>query len=176
MSQLGTLQQGPWAVVDAESGQPIVTFTSFLSMEYKSQTKVPDQPTEEGGFFTYNKVATPEEVYVTLAMQGTDDVLSRAIVDIKAYEQAAKLVNVETPTVIVTSQTVAGMNFSRRTEDGLGLLIVELELREVRVVKAQYANIPVKQAKNPSDASKQDRGKVQNKSLAKQGLNAVMDG
>lgn len=165
---LDNSQYGQWSVVDAESGSTIVAFTSFLDMDYKSETKVTDQPTEEGGFFNYNKVATPEEVYVTLAMQGDDDALGRAILDLKTYEQSTKLVSAVTPTVVVTSQTLAGLNFTRRSQDGLGLLVVELHLQEVRQVATQYASIPVKQAKNPSDASKQDRGKVQSKSLLKQ--------
>lgn len=167
MSQTAGGQRGEWTVL--ADGKPIVTFTSFLDMDFKGESKVAEQPTENGGFVDYNKVQTPNETYVALAMQGSDTDLGESLDKLDNVQAAASLLEVVTPTRVISNVTLVGFNYRRRREDGLGVLFVELRLKEVRQVQAQYANIPRRQAKNPSDASKVDRGKVQPKSLALQG-------
>lgn len=162
---LDNSQYGQWTVADDESGRTLVAFTSFLDMDFKGESKVLDQPTEEGGFFSYNKVENPDESYVTLAMQGDDTALSDALNALKEAKKDTRLLSVVTPSHVIAPVTLTGFNYQRRREDGLGLLVVELHLKEVRQVAAQYTAIPTRQAKNPSDASNQDRGKVQSKSV-----------
>lgn len=156
-------QQGQWIVSDAESGESLITFTSFLDMDMKAESKVPTQPTEEGGFFTYNKVETPDDVRVSLAVQGQPDVIEAAISALREAKNSTQLLAIETPDEVLDSFTLAGFNYRRTTQEGAGLLVVELMLTEVRQVAAQYADVklPARQCKNKSDASRQDSGKQQ---------------
>lgn len=167
MSQFSGGQQGRWTVTD-ENGGALVTFTTFLEMDFKGESKVVEQPTEQGGFVSYNKVQNPSETFVTLGIQGTDTTLGDALTTLEKAQKETTLLSVVTPSKVISSVTLAGINYSRKREDGWGVLYVELHLKEVRQVAAQYAAIPRRQAKNPSDASKQDRGKVQTKSFLKQ--------
>ncbi|MEG2172379.1 MAG: hypothetical protein RRY29_03865 [Desulfovibrionaceae bacterium] len=169
---LDNSQYGQWSVVD-EGGKALVVFTSFIDMDFKDDSKVPDQPVEEGGFFSYNKVESPAETFVTLAMQGDETAIADAVETLGKAKRETSLLSVLTPSHVIDSVTLTGFNYRRRREDGLSLLVVELHLQEIRQVAAQYVSIPVRQAKNPSDASKQDRGKVQNKSIAQQGKEKV---
>lgn len=169
---LDNSQYGQWTILD-ESEETLVTFTSFISMDFKGDIKVPDQPVEEGGFFSYNKVESPAETFVTLAMQGDETAIADAIEILGKASRETSLLTVVTPSHVIDSSTLTGLNYTRRREDGLSLLIVDLHLQEIRQVAAQYASIPLKQAKNPSDASKVDRGKVQGKDLITQGKEKV---
>ena len=60
-----------------------------------------------------------------------------------------------TPNAEYPDLNLEGFNYSRKRENGLGVLFVELSLLEVRQVRAQYTNAKL--------APRRERGKVQTK-------------
>ena len=140
-----------WLLAD-ENGLPVVAFTSFLSADIRNESKVVSAPVEEG---SYNKVATPLEVNVTLGIQGDDSTLQDALDTLTTLQAGTQLVSLVTPNAEYPDLNLEGFNYSRKRENGLGVLFVELSLLEVKQVRAQYTNAKL--------APRRERGKVQTK-------------
>lgn len=179
MRVLPVSQVNRWNITDKD-GQPLITFTSFLELEYHDESKVLEHPVEEGGFYTYNKIETPVEVSVMLAIAGKNEDLQRILTTLDELVSSTKLINVETPIKLIASNTLVSYDFILKKDDGISLLTVNLALREVRQVKPQYTNvsipsIPQAQAKNPTDASTQDGGKQQPKEPSKSTIKKIQD-
>ncbi len=141
-----------WLLAD-ENGLPVVAFTSFLSADIRNESKVVSAPVEEGSFATYNKVATPLEVNVTLGIQGDDSTLQDALDTLTTLQAGTQLVSLVTPNAEYPDLNLEGFNYSRKRENGLGVLFVELSLVEVKQVAAQYTNAEL--------SPRRERGKVQ---------------
>lgn len=146
---------GQWKLEDAQSGQNIVTFTSFIDSEIKDESKVVSGPVEEGSFASYNKVETPLEIKVTLGIQGTDSELQDAINSLQQYASSTDLVNLITPTAEYENLNLERFDYQLKREIGRGALYVSLSLVEIKQVTTEYTNVKV--------APQKDRGKVQTK-------------
>lgn len=155
----GMPRMGSWTVSD-EKGGNVVEFTSFIGLSISSGAEAPKQPVEQGGFYTFNKVASPVEATVTLAIQGDSAAFQQALDTLNAFTREAKLISVVTPEREFSSMTLVGFNYSRKTEEGVSLLTAELKLREVCLIPPRYSDtaIPQAQAKDPSDASTVNTG------------------
>lgn len=180
MSILPISQKNTWDITDKD-GKTLVTFTAFIAIEFKAESKTFEHPTEEGGFFGYNKVTIPSECYVTLALQGTSETLQSSITTLLELKNNTTIISIETPYQIITSTTITNVDYSIKVEDGLNLLTVNLSLKEIRQVKPQYTNvsvppIPKEQATNPADASTQDGGEQQPKEINKSTLTKIKEG
>lgn len=156
MAAFSQQQRGQWDITTSDGG-PLLTFTTYLGCEYSSEAKSPDQPVEEGGFFSYNKLNTPYTVNVALAVSGDIQKLQNFLDVLEKLHTGTDLVNVVTPEKTYTSASIVGLNYSRKREDGLGMLTVELKLKEVRQVSTAYTTIQRKSAQHVN------RGKQQGK-------------
>ena len=148
---------------------------STVSVEYTNQSRLSDFPVEKGSFAQYNKVQTPGEVSVTLAFSGTEQDRASFLTAIDKASKSVDLYSVVTPEVTYLNQNIEGYSYSRTAEHGTTLLIVQLNLKEIRQVSAQYSNSSTG-AVSPSvsDASATvSSGKVQATNPVKSALNAV---
>lgn len=152
MSQLPQRTTGQWSLNNA-SGEAVVRFTSFLSLDLRNESLVVSGPVEEGGFATYNKVETPLEVDVSLGIEGDDATLQTVLDTLDKLQAGTELLSLVTPNAEYQDLNLEGFNYRRRREDGLGVLWVDLSLVGVKQVKAEYANARVGRRKQ--------RGKVQ---------------
>lgn len=158
-------QRGQWDITD-DSGGTLLTFNTFLGCEYASEAKSPDQPVEEGGFFSYNKLNTPFNVNVALAISGDSQKLQTFIDALEKLHNSTDLVSVVTPEKTFSSASIVGLNYSRKREDGMGMLTVELKIKEVRQVSTAYTTIQRKSAQHANRGKQQ--GKETSKSAAKE--------
>ena len=152
MSALPQRSTGRWTLTNA-SGEAVVAFTSFLSLDLRNESRVVSGPVEEGSFATYNKVETPLEVDVSLGIQGDDATLQSALDSLNALQAGTELVNLVTPNAEYQDLNLESFSYRRRREDGLGVLWVDLSLVGVKQVKAAYTNVRL--------AQRRYRGKVQ---------------
>lgn len=143
---------------------------------YSKETRVCDFPVERGGFASYNKVELPAEPAVTLALSGSED--DRATF-LNAIDEACKstaLYSVVTPEVVYIDYTVESYDYERRNSKGATLLIVTLNLKEIRQVSAQYSESSGGQIDQPkaAGASPQvDSGKAQPKAPQQSSLKSI---
>lgn len=154
-----------WTLTD-EGGATLIAFTSFLSASVKDGGGVVSAPVERGGFAAYNKTENPLEATVSLAVQGDDAALQQVLDGLRELKSSTRLCSLVTPEAEYPSLTLESYNYSRTREAGLGLLVVDLQLKEVRQVETRYATasvppIAAQDAANPSDVSRVDKGRRQ---------------
>lgn len=135
---------------------------STSAVDFSKETRVSDFPLERGSFASYNKVETAATPLVTLAMSGSE---SDRTAFLDALDKACKstdLYSVVTPEVTYVDYSLERYNYQRRSSKGATLLIVEIALKEIRQVSAQYTNKgEVNQPKEPGATPTTDNGKVQ---------------
>jgi hypothetical protein len=156
-----------WGVFDL-SGNKVLDPDSFLSFEYRNQARVSDYPQEQGAFSTYNKVQTPFDVRVRMAV-GSDQASREAfLAKVDSMLKSIELFNVVTPEATYVNTTLEAYDYRRQTTNGATLLIVDLAFLEVRVTAtAQFSAaassnpLPADQVKSPSGADPISDGQVQ---------------
>ena len=147
-------------------------------VDYSKETRVSDFPLERGSFASYNKVEQPANPSVTLCLTGSE---KNRRTFLEAIDKAAKstdLYSVVTPEVTYVNYSVERYSYSRRSSKGATLLIVDISLREIRQVSAQYTQSNKGQVDQPKEASatpQTDNGKVQPKTPEKSTLKSLAD-
>ncbi len=149
-----------------KNGKELLAFQSFISIDNSFEADVTSQPVEQGSFFSANKVASPAVYSVELTLQGTDLELIQAIKVLEEEVKGANLVQVLTPFFVTPNATVTKMSWIHK--EFVGMLVVSLQLQEIKEVEAEYTNTDVKpirkgQASNAGDVSGKNGGKVQEK-------------
>lgn len=162
-----------WGVFDADgnqigisaSGESIVTaFTSQLTgqrqavlstlcFDFSRETKVSDFPTAQGGFASYNKVQTPANPVVTLALSGSSDDRSNFLNALEVAANSTGLYSVVTPEIQYVNYSIDRYTYSRRADKGATLLVVEISLKEIRQVSAAFTQTLNPPITNPQNAS-----------------------
>ena len=140
------------------------TTVSTGALDYSKETKVADFPVERGGFASYNKVETAAAPVVTLCMNGNEGDRKKFLDAVDKATKSTDLYSVVTPEVTYVNYSVERYSYSRRSSKGATLLIVDISLREIRQVSAQYTQSNKGQVDQPKEASatpQADNGKVQ---------------
>jgi hypothetical protein len=138
---------------------------STVSVDYLKESKVSDFPVEKGGFASYNKVEMPAAPIVTLCFSGSETEAGAFLTAIDAACKSTDLFSVVTPEAKYIDHAIERYNYQRRHDKGASILVVEIMLKEVRTVSAQYTKAPdKKQINDPKSAGAApavDAGKVQ---------------
>jgi hypothetical protein len=178
VSLLRRFAKPQWGLV-SESGVPLFEGANFLGVEARKDWRIPDYPIERGSFESYNKVETPFEGKVTLAV-GDDSLLpglpnipaigsfgglagsalSRRTAFLTAVEAACAsldLYTLLTPEKPYPSLNLVHYDYRRIGQQGVTLLVVDIFVQEVRTTAtAQFSNV-----KAPEAAGAVNGGQVQ---------------
>ena len=136
-----------WAIAK-EDGTDALTISSFLSCDIRNDSQVVSGNVEEGSFAAYNKVFQPVEISVSVGIQGTDSELQEALNKIDSLKNGLELVSIVTPNSEYKNMNCVSYSYSRKRENGLGALWVDLEFQEIRQVKATYTNVRLAKRQN----------------------------
>jgi hypothetical protein len=145
-----------WGVFDLD-GNNVLNPDSFLALDYKNDSRVSNYPQEQGAFATYNKVATPYDVRVRMAIGS--DLASRTafIAQCDAMLASIDTFNVVTPEKTYLNATVENVDYRRETKNGATMITVEMWFLEVReTATAQFSSV-----QSPSAADSVSDGQVQ---------------
>jgi hypothetical protein len=166
------LSKPVWGVFDA-SGNPVAVSDSVVDLDFKADSRIANYPQEAGAFSSYNKVQTPNESRVLLACGGTVADRVAFLVAIEAAKQSTDLYSIVTPEATYLSMNIVGYGLHRTARDGANLLLVALNIEEVRVnATAQFGQsdaspaLPASQVQNPASADTVSAGQVQALSLS----------
>jgi hypothetical protein len=154
----------------SEDDADVIEFNSMLSMDFSAENQTAAEPVEQGSFASYNKIASPSQLRVTLA-SAADPAGQQALLDSLADLCAGtKLLTLASPAQEYAGYTLESFTYSRRADGGAQLLTAELTLKEVRQVETQaYTSVSGKKgisagnAKKPGDAGTANVGRVQAK-------------
>lgn len=163
------------AILDAAG---VGSTLSTGGVDYSKETRVSDFPIEKGSFASYNKVEQPANPNVTLCLTGSEKNRRTFLEAIDKATKSTDLYSVVTPEVTYVDYSIERYSYSRRSSKGATLLIVELSLREIRQVSAQYTQSNKGQVDQPKEAGatpQADNGKVQAKTPEKSTLKSLAD-
>lgn len=152
-----------WTILDEQS-LPVVTFTSFLSLDSDNTSKITNYTSEKGTFSSYNKIVAPDELAVTLAIQGNAKEIQDAIAVLDTLRKEPQKVSIVSPYKEYKWFSLESYSYSFNQSQGVNLLIAAMNFKQVNEVEAIYTN-SIKYPKNPSAASAVNGGKKQGKEL-----------
>lgn len=167
------LQKPQWGIFD-QSGNAVLVGDSVVGLDFRKEYRISDYPVEDGGFQSYDKVATPFDARVRFTVGGAfsglsaingvlTGTLSGALAGISgtaaitaflaALDTALgslQLYSVITPEVSYPSANVIHYDYRREARNGATMLTVDVWVREVRMTAAaQFTNT---QAPSGADA------------------------
>lgn len=137
------------------SYNPAISYATIENINPIYSSTVTDYPTESS-FYTYNKIAKPTEVSVTLV--ATND---EALVQLTQLQDTTALVDIATDTLVYAQYTLESFNYSLTRDTGT-LLVAECKFKQVKIVSPQYAQ-RIRKPRRVSDSATQDRGQQQPK-------------
>jgi len=114
------------------SGAPIVVADTVLDFGYQQAWSISDYPVERGGFESYDKVNSPFRVRLQFVSGGSEANRQALLDSIAAIGDQLTLFTAVTPTAIYPSVNVEHYEYRRTSKNGLGLLIVDVSLLEIR--------------------------------------------
>lgn len=168
LAGLASLYAGDGAGVSALTSEPVwglytldgavaAEADSVVSFEHALDVRISDYPVEGGGFATFNRVILPFDQRITFAKGGSDEDRATFLAAIDAAVRSADLFHVVTPEKTYVNVSVTHNDLRRQARNGVTLLLVEVFVREVRVIDAAtYSNTA-----DPSGAAQVSSGTVQ---------------
>lgn len=151
---IGNLEQ-QWGIF--RDGIPVIIADSTISFEFRQDFPISDYPVEAGGFQNYDKVQLPAEIRVRLSAGESIANRQAFLSSIDTVINTTDLYDVLTPEATYLGYNFTHRDFRRRAENGVGLIVVDLWLTEIRETStATFAN-----TQQPSEAGKQSVGNVQ---------------
>ena len=176
-----------YSIVTTGSSSPVVTPDTVESFAWKGDHRISTFPVEQGAFTSYNKVATPFDLRMTLvcggrnfyqdATQKLDDYLNSLlgtgfgqpmaredfILALEAMLESTDLYDVVTPDRTYERLNLVHFDYVKRAKDGAVMVIADCGFEEVReTVTAIYTATgqPNIDSNSPSAASPVNVGRV----------------
>lgn len=140
-----------------EGGQPVIIADTVTSFGYQQDWAIADYPVERGGFESYDKVNTPYRIHVQFVSGGSVAKREALLSSISRIGDLLTLYDVLTPEEVYVGVNVEGYRYKRTAANGLGLMIVEVQLLEIR----QEGITDYKNTKAPSGYAASPSGNVQ---------------
>jgi hypothetical protein len=165
---VGQGQQGPqWGIFDG--GSAVVVGDSCLAVSFAKEYRISDYPVEQGGFQSYNKVATPYDFKLTFTKGGPAGDLQTFLNDVDAVVGSTQLYDAVAPPMTYMNANAVHYDYERRATKGVTLLTVNVFMREVRqTAVATFSNTVA-----PSGADPVQDGNVQAATPTTQQSNAL---
>jgi hypothetical protein len=154
-------------------GIPFTQTLSFSSLDYSKDMATSDFPVERGSFASYNKVEKPAEPTVNLNFEGSESDRKKFLSNLDAATKSVGLYSVVTPEVSYIDYSIDRYSYKRESSNGVTLLKVTLNLKEIRQVSEQYTNRQISAVKNPTSSDATNNGKVQPIKTTKSTLKAL---
>jgi hypothetical protein len=136
---IGFLGSQQWGIF--LDGEPVVFADTVISVDYKQGWTNATYPLEQGAFETYDKVAHPFDVRVRLAAGGSLANRQAFLASLDEIGPSLDIYDVVTPEKVFTSVNVAHITYDRKADRGLGLIMADVFLEQIRVnATAQFSN------------------------------------
>ena len=170
LSGLGILPPS-WGIFN-QGGSAVVVADSVSGVEYRQDWQVSDYPQENGGFQSYDKVATPFDARVSFVSGGSLANRQQLLKSVSNIAGDLNLYDVVTPEATYLSCNVVHYEY-RRTDGKAGLIEVRVHLLQIRVTgqgslsamqqsgASGTATPTVQNAADPSGNSTVNLGQVQ---------------
>lgn len=164
-----------YALLGAD-GRQVCDYEGITEGDAVSSSQVLTEPLEGGSLAAYNKTDAPASVKVTLSL-GSDPARQSAAMgklqNLRRRIGASALCTFVTPAMVYERMALEVVGESRRVNSGATLLLVVLQLTEVRAVQVQTTAAGASAAWSPKKATSAEpvnQGRVQRRPSALQKL------
>lgn len=148
----------PWGLF-LPSGAAALTASSFATFDYSHRYRISDFQQEQGAFASYNKVQTPFQAKVGFLVGGPEDERAVFFQQAELVCASLNLVTIITPEIPYMNANPMGVTYRRTARNGVTLIMVEIDLEEVRIISATALSST--QTASPNGASPQNNGTAQ---------------
>jgi len=132
-------------------GFPVVFADSVVSVDFRQEWLLANYPLEQGAFETYDKVKVPFEARVRFASGGSLFDRQLLLDSVNAIAGDLNLYDVVSPEFTYFSVNVSHYDYRRESRNGVGLLSVDVWLRQIRVTAApSFSNTQAPSGANPN--------------------------
>jgi hypothetical protein len=114
------------------NGAPVVIADTVTDFGYQQDWVIADYPVERGGFESYDKVNSPYRIRLQFVSGGNEANRQALLDSITAIGDTLTRYDVLTPEAVYTSVNVEHYSYRRTARNGLGLMIVDVHLLEIR--------------------------------------------
>ena len=109
---------------------------SFVNYEYKRDYKIPNYPTELGGFQSYNKVSLPYDIRLTVTCSGNGKMtIAQFLQRLYSLLEETTLVSIVTPDKTFLTTNLIHIDYRKEATNGATLIIANLWFQEIRFNK-----------------------------------------
>jgi hypothetical protein len=138
-------------------GEQAIVANSTVDFSYKQDWVIADYPVEGGGFQSYDKVQLPFDSRIRFATGGSVTDRQALLNSVQDAANSLNLYDIYTPEAVYSSCNISHFDYDRAAMSGLGLLIIDVWFREIRV----SSTATFSQTQSPTDSSQQSIGNVQ---------------
>lgn len=121
--------QGISNIISAVTG---LGTNNFLDLDFRSSYSISEYSVEAGGFQSYNKVQRPYDVACTVTAGGTVTNREALLAQVEGIISSIDLFSVQMPERPLGNVNPVNYGYSRRSDRGLGLLMVTIMFKQVR--------------------------------------------
>jgi len=121
-----------WQITDT-NGAPILIPDSVVEFEYRGEQKIAAYPVEQGGFSSYNKVASPFDARLTCTCSGNEGMSKQGfLAAIDVLLNGLQLCSIVTPDATYQPVNLFHADYRRESRQGVSLIVVQLWFQEIR--------------------------------------------
>jgi hypothetical protein len=138
-------------------GEQAFDFHSIAGFGYKRDWVIATYPTDDGAFFSYDKVQNPFECRLRITSGGTEEERQDLIEAVEDAGNTLNLYDIITPEKIYPNCNVARISLDRTADHGVGMIVIEVSFQEIRSSEAsQFSS-----TQQPGSAGQSGIGNVQ---------------
>lgn len=149
-------------------GTPIIAADTVTALAFEQNWAVADYPVERGGFESYDKVNNPARVRIQFVSGGSEEKRQALLDSIAAIGDQLALFDVVTPEAIYVGYNIDSYSYRRTSANGLGLMIVDVTMLEIREAGVTDYKNDFKNPASPSGFSPDPIGNVQSTTTTSQ--------
>lgn len=154
VSLIGALSSPQWGIF--LNGESVIAADSVVDFDYDQNFEISDYPQEQGAFESYNKAQRPAVIRMRFAAGGSEANRQNFFASIDAVMNDTNLYDVVTPEETYLNFNFMHRDYHRSAENGVGLIIVDIWLKEIMVTGSASINTAT-----PAVAGQQSNGNVQ---------------
>ena len=136
---LGILAGPQWGIFDS-GGNAVVTADTVIDMSFKQDWAIADFPMAQGSFASYNKVITPWDVRFRFIAGGNASNRQALLSSVQAIAGDTNLYSAISPEATYANCNIRHYGYQRTTQNGLGILVVDVALQQIRVAQSSTVN------------------------------------
>ena len=163
-------ESGVESVDATTNGGSSIAFKTMLEMGIEENSKIPSEPIEKGSFASYNRVLEPIHANCRLALEGDPSEIQSTLQALSDMKEGNQRVTFTTPFDSYENLMLESFDYRRDGNSGFNVLVVDLNLTEIREIESQKTTSSVEEpepevtadeAADGSCVSAEDCGEVQ---------------